>query len=176
MTEWLTHTIFHLIYVPHLLYPFICQETFRWLPCLATVNSATRHWGPRVFFFFYFTILYWFCHTSTCIRHRCTCTCTLSTLILLLSFHPSWNQVISNCMIHLSSNFLEDVLGYILMTSRRVFTTNRCIFSLNSLCPLILPTLDYIAANLFIKSLPRRGTGHSGIYRKEWVEIMDPSP
>ena len=22
---------------------------------------------------FYFTILYWFCHTSTCIRHRCTC-------------------------------------------------------------------------------------------------------
>ena len=24
------------------------------------------------FFFFYFTILYWFCHTSTCICHRCT--------------------------------------------------------------------------------------------------------
>ena len=24
------------------------------------------------FFFFYFTILYWFCHTSTCIHHRCT--------------------------------------------------------------------------------------------------------
>ena len=23
-------------------------------------------------FIFYFTILYWFCHTSTCIRHRCT--------------------------------------------------------------------------------------------------------
>ena len=23
-------------------------------------------------FFFYFTILYWFCHTSTCIRHGCT--------------------------------------------------------------------------------------------------------
>ena len=22
--------------------------------------------------FFYFTILYWFCHTSTCIRHGCT--------------------------------------------------------------------------------------------------------
>ena len=21
----------------------------------------------------YFTILYWFCHTSTCIRHGCTC-------------------------------------------------------------------------------------------------------
>ena len=95
-------------------------------------------------------------------------------LILLLSFHPSWNQVISNCMIHLSSNFLEDVLGYILMANRRVFTTNKCIFSLNSLRPLILPTLDYIAANLFIKSLPRRGTGHSGIYKKECVIIMGP--
>ena len=23
--------------------------------------------------FFYFTILYWFCYTSTCIRHGCTC-------------------------------------------------------------------------------------------------------
>ena len=23
-------------------------------------------------FFFYFTILYWFCHVSTCIRHGCT--------------------------------------------------------------------------------------------------------
>ena len=23
--------------------------------------------------FFYFTILYWFCHTSTCIHHGCTC-------------------------------------------------------------------------------------------------------
>ena len=25
------------------------------------------------FFIFYFTILYWFCHTSTCIHHGCTC-------------------------------------------------------------------------------------------------------
>ena len=25
------------------------------------------------FSFFYFTILYWFCHTSTCIHHGCTC-------------------------------------------------------------------------------------------------------
>ena len=24
-------------------------------------------------FFFNFTILYWFCHTSTCVRHGCTC-------------------------------------------------------------------------------------------------------
>ena len=139
-TEWLTHTIFHLIYVPHLLYPFICQETFRWLPCLATVNSATWHWGPCVFFFLclFFFLLYNIVLVLPYINMhppQCTCTCTLSTLILLLSFHPSWNQVISNCMTHLSSNFLEDVLGYILMTSRRVFTTNRCIFSLNSLRP-----------------------------------------
>ena len=26
-----------------------------------------------IYLFFYFTILYWFCHTSTCIRHGCTC-------------------------------------------------------------------------------------------------------
>ena len=25
-----------------------------------------------IIIFFYFTILYWFCHTSTCIRHGCT--------------------------------------------------------------------------------------------------------
>ena len=25
------------------------------------------------FLFFYFTILYWFCHTSTCIHHGCAC-------------------------------------------------------------------------------------------------------
>ena len=25
-----------------------------------------------IYLFFYFTILYWFCHTSTCILHRCT--------------------------------------------------------------------------------------------------------
>ena len=25
-----------------------------------------------ILFFFYFTILYWFCHTSTCIHHGCT--------------------------------------------------------------------------------------------------------
>ena len=25
-----------------------------------------------IIIFFYFTILYWFCNTSTCIRHRCT--------------------------------------------------------------------------------------------------------
>ena len=25
-----------------------------------------------LFFNFFFTILYWFCHTSTCIRHGCT--------------------------------------------------------------------------------------------------------
>ena len=24
------------------------------------------------YYYFYFTILYWFCHISTCIRHRCT--------------------------------------------------------------------------------------------------------
>ena len=32
--------IVHCIYVTHLLYPFLCQWTYRLLPCLATVNSA----------------------------------------------------------------------------------------------------------------------------------------
>ena len=27
----------------------------------------------NLFFIFYFTILYWFCHISTCIHHGCTC-------------------------------------------------------------------------------------------------------
>ena len=49
-----------------------------------------RAWGPRggelfpgsqvhgiftesfFFFFFKFTLLYWFCHASTCVRHGCT--------------------------------------------------------------------------------------------------------
>ena len=30
------------------------------------------HCSQILFMFFYFTILYWFCHTSTCIRHGCT--------------------------------------------------------------------------------------------------------
>ena len=32
--------------------------------------SENIHW--KKIFFFYFTILYWFCHTSTWICHRCT--------------------------------------------------------------------------------------------------------
>ena len=31
---------FHCIYVPHLLFPFICRWTFRVLPCLGIVNSV----------------------------------------------------------------------------------------------------------------------------------------
>ena len=38
------------------------------------VNNNVKEDFPYPFlFFFYFTILYWFCHTSTWIRHRCTC-------------------------------------------------------------------------------------------------------
>ena len=75
---------------------------FSHLPCLQYLNSLTctillvgkiLSSGNGFFFFmlclfllffpqkqfylfiylFYFTILYWFCHTSTCIRHGCTC-------------------------------------------------------------------------------------------------------
>ena len=36
------------------------------------VRSTVINYPGHFFFFFYFTILYWFCHTSTCIRHGCT--------------------------------------------------------------------------------------------------------
>ena len=36
-----------------------------------------------IIFFFYFIILYWFCHTSTCICHRCTCVPNPEPLSLL---------------------------------------------------------------------------------------------
>ena len=38
----------------------------------------------------YFTILYWFCHTSTCIRHGCTCVPHPEPHLLPPSlYHPS---------------------------------------------------------------------------------------
>ena len=49
--------------------------------CSSLVLSCSpSHWNSRLdkmiewpfFFFFYFTILYWICHTSTCICHGCT--------------------------------------------------------------------------------------------------------
>ena len=44
-------------------------------------NNHNQHKSATVYlqyilkfiYFFYFTILYWFCHTSTWIRHGCTC-------------------------------------------------------------------------------------------------------
>ena len=47
------------------------------LPHLILTTLLSRynhnHFGLFIlFFFFYFTILYWFCHTSTCIHHGCT--------------------------------------------------------------------------------------------------------
>ena len=36
-------------------------------------NMLSRLVIAFFFSFFYFTILYWFCHTSTCIHHGCTC-------------------------------------------------------------------------------------------------------
>ena len=42
---------YHRIYIPQLLYPFICQKTSRLLPCLlAIVNSAAGNIGVHVFF------------------------------------------------------------------------------------------------------------------------------
>ena len=39
------------------------------VPQFSSVQSLSHVW---LFFFFYFTILYWFCHTSTCICHGYT--------------------------------------------------------------------------------------------------------
>ena len=39
---------------------------------------------------------------------------------------------------------------------------------------LLILSKTVLAPNLFSKSLPRRGTGHSGIYKKECVIIMGP--
>ena len=46
--------IFHCIYVPHLLYWFICWGTFRLLPCL--VNSTTMNIEVHVFFKLWFSL------------------------------------------------------------------------------------------------------------------------
>ena len=41
--------IFHRTYVPHLLYPFICQWTFRLLPCLGHCKEhCNEHWGACI--------------------------------------------------------------------------------------------------------------------------------
>ena len=38
------------VYIPHLLYPFICQWTFRLLPCLVYGKECCcEHWGAGIF-------------------------------------------------------------------------------------------------------------------------------
>ena len=49
--------IFHSIYVPHLLYPFLSQWTFRLLPCLGYCKQwCNEHWGTCLFSIFFFCI------------------------------------------------------------------------------------------------------------------------
>ena len=67
----------------HIFFPFILfmqfsrQEYWSGLPFLSQYKprqciKKQRSHFVFVFVFFYFTILYWFCHTSTWIQHRCT--------------------------------------------------------------------------------------------------------
>ena len=43
---WVT---FHCIYVPHLLYPFLCWWTFRLLPCLGYYKQCcNEYWGAQI--------------------------------------------------------------------------------------------------------------------------------
>ena len=45
--------IFHCVYVPHLLYPFLCWCTFRLFPCLAyCIQCCSEYWSTCVFSFF----------------------------------------------------------------------------------------------------------------------------
>ena len=38
--------IFHFMYVPHILYPFLCRWTFKLLPCLSSGKQCcNEHWG-----------------------------------------------------------------------------------------------------------------------------------
>ena len=42
--------IFHCIYVPHLLYPFLCWWTFKLLPCLGYCKQCcNEHWSACIF-------------------------------------------------------------------------------------------------------------------------------
>ena len=48
--------IFYCIYVPHLLYPFICQWTFRLLPCLGYCKQCfSEHWIHVFFWTMFFS-------------------------------------------------------------------------------------------------------------------------
>ena len=56
------NTIFHCIYVSHLLYPFICQLTFRLLPCLEYCKQCfSDHWGAGIHVFLWVYAQEWNC-------------------------------------------------------------------------------------------------------------------
>ena len=42
--------MFHYIYIPHILYPFICWWTFKLLPCLGYLNNAVMNIGVHISF------------------------------------------------------------------------------------------------------------------------------
>jgi len=100
-------------------------------------------------FFFYFTILYWFCHTSTCIRHGCTHVPQSWTPLPPPSpYHPSGS---SQCTIPklpvsciepgLAIHFLYDII-HVLMSFSQIIHPLPLIYGLDVLnfqfwtCPL----------------------------------------
>ena len=62
MTNFITFygwLIFHCIYVPHLLYPFVCRWTFRLLPWPGYCKQCcSDHWGACVFLNYGFLRVY----------------------------------------------------------------------------------------------------------------------
>ena len=63
--------VFHCIYVPHLLYPFICWWTFRLFPCLGYCEQCCYEHRSAYFFnkFIYFIYFhFWLCWVSVAVR------------------------------------------------------------------------------------------------------------
>ena len=77
------------------------------------------------FFFFNFTILYWFCHTSTCICHRCTRVTHPETPPPRSLYHPSGSSQytrpklpVSCIKPELEIHFLYDIIHVLMPFSK----------------------------------------------------------
>ena len=107
------------------------------------INSFFLH--LFIYLFFYFTILYWFCHTSTCIRRRCTCVphpelpshlpphpsgssqCT-SPKLPVSCFEPGLAIRFLYDIIHVSMTFSQIIPSRLSPTASKDYSIQLCIF------------------------------------------------